>query len=226
MSTLERYKKKGGFVQILTLIESSEPAKADKFLSIIAQESPIWADAIKQKSLDLTKISSFTEKMISEAFESIPATVLATGLLKEPEAVRNKITSCLSPTLQKKIELAQADNPDPRPGDIIACRLRMIGSCRAAMTDNRIKPSQLPADLRIPEDIETQLSQASWSHALNTIDGEGLGNLKPASSNNELPADVTELRNRLSQSEDQVRALKSQVAELQNRIDQIKKIVL
>ena len=39
---IDRYKKKGGFIQLLNLLETSSKAKQDQFLGLISQESKIW----------------------------------------------------------------------------------------------------------------------------------------------------------------------------------------
>jgi hypothetical protein len=240
MSTLERYKKKGGFIQILTLIESSEPAKAEKFLSLIAQESQAWAEAIKEKSLTIHKIKDLDKTAQFEALERIPATVLANGLIKEAAEVRESIFSNLSQTLQKKIELAMNENPDPRPGDILACQLRIIASTRAAITEGRIKQSQLPKELQIPENIETSLSKVTWSQTLRDIVSAKTDEPPPptpslqaspqvtntsSNLNNSGGGDVLELKRRIQTLTEENQGLKNQVIELQNKINQVKNIL-
>lgn len=56
MSILQRYKKNGGFFQLIQLIESSSPAKQVKLLSAIEKEDPSWAQGLKNKAL---KFSNF-----------------------------------------------------------------------------------------------------------------------------------------------------------------------
>jgi hypothetical protein len=169
MSTLDRYKKKGGFVQILTLIETSEPAKSEKFLNIIAQESTVWAQAIKDKALSIEKIKTLGERVLAEALEELPPNVLATALVNQDPEGQNTILVCLSAGLRKKIENSLKESPEPRPGDIISCQLRVIGACRSAITDGRVKQSLLPKDLQIPEDIENQLAQAQLAQTIESV---------------------------------------------------------
>jgi len=233
MSALERYKKKGGFIQILTLIESSEPAKAEKFLALIAQESKIWAQTIKEKSLTIEKMKTLGEQVLSESLDTIPVPVLANALIKEPIETRNLILPCLNQTSRKKIELAMADNPSPRPGDILACQLRIISACRAAITDGRVKQNQLPKDLQIDEDIETTLSQETWTQALNNLPQEGsptnlvsqTAQSVSTNSSHSNSNEVTDLKKRLQKLSEENQHLKNQILDLQDKIIQIKKVV-
>jgi hypothetical protein len=220
VSTLERYKKKGGFIQILTLIESSEPTKAAKFLSIIEQESQTWAHAIKEKALTLEKIKKLEKSVLYEAFDALPATVLANAMIKSPD-LKEAIIPCLSAIKQKKTEVAMTENPDPRPGDIIACQLRMISALRAAITEGRVKQSSLPKELQISENIENELTQADWSKALASekIESSAQSDVSPNSTK------TTELQDRLQKLLEENHQLKKQVSDLQNKINQIKQII-
>ena len=40
MSMIDRYKKKGGFLQLLNLLETTGGEKREKFLKMIAEENP------------------------------------------------------------------------------------------------------------------------------------------------------------------------------------------
>jgi len=229
MGTLDRYKKKGGFIQILSLIESSEPAKAEKFLSIIAEESQVWADAIKEKALTLDKIKTFSESVLYESLETLPATVLANAMVKSPD-LKDAILPCLSPITRKKIELAMKENPDPRPGDILTCQLRLISACRTAIIEGRVKQTSIPKELQIPENIEMELAHATWAKALSDPNLEIAAQSNPVQTNtnsaSETSAELVELKRRLQKLLEENQHLKSQVIELQNKINQIKKVVL
>lgn len=59
MGMLDRYKKKGGFVQLLQLIETSPSKKQEQFLGLIAEESPAWEDTLRKKILTIDKVYSW-----------------------------------------------------------------------------------------------------------------------------------------------------------------------
>lgn len=219
MSTIDRYKKKGGFIQILSLIESSEPAKAQKFLDIISQESKVWAQAIIDKSLTVSKISHFEERALIEALGGLPATVMAVALKDEPKEVRDRILSSQSQTQQKKIENAESDNPEPRPGDIISCKIRLVTSTRQAITEGRIKMSSLPLDLQISENVETELSSANWSNALNQVTEP-----KATSSESQSPETKQEIAELSKKAQKLQTEIKSAQIELALVLEKLKKL--
>ena len=68
MSMLSRYKRAGGFVQLLSLIETSGPSKREKFLEIIRGESSSWGEAIERHSLSIDRIFSWPDEVITEIF--------------------------------------------------------------------------------------------------------------------------------------------------------------
>ncbi|MEM7645745.1 MAG: hypothetical protein AAF203_02445 [Pseudomonadota bacterium] len=51
MSVLARYRKPGGFRQLLQLIETSQPAKQAKLIEVIQREDPHWARLIEKKKI-------------------------------------------------------------------------------------------------------------------------------------------------------------------------------
>lgn len=225
MGTLERYQKKGGFSQIVSLIESSEPEKAKKFLTIIASESPIWEQAIRNKSLSIVKIADFAERLLTEALVTLPANIIAVALTKEPLEVRTKFFNALGGNIQKKIENADRDNPEPRAGEIIACQLKIISAIRAAITDGRIKQNQLPTELQIADNIETQLANETWSASLQVTPLKVSEPLAPKGQPTVNHEDTLDLKRKIHHLIEENQSLKGQLQEAQNRLQQIKKWV-
>ncbi|RYZ83809.1 MAG: hypothetical protein EOP04_19245 [Proteobacteria bacterium] len=68
---LDRYKKKGGFSQLLNLIETSGGRKQEQFLGLIAQENPAWERELKSKILTVDRIFSWPEDVMSEVLSRI-----------------------------------------------------------------------------------------------------------------------------------------------------------
>ncbi|MCS6838553.1 MAG: hypothetical protein NZ480_06865 [Bdellovibrionaceae bacterium] len=233
MSSLERYKKKGGFLQLLSLVESSEPAKAERFLQLIQQEGEPWVAMILKKRLTLEKVSRLPERVISEALEVLPANVLAVAYWKEPEEVRQQVFQKLSPVLKKKIENAFRDIHDPRPGDIISCQIRIFQSVRQTLHNGSIPQNLIPEDLRIPNDIEDQLTLATLSQKLKTNASSrssvtnsstpSLGKTGAADERGDYEKENRELKMRLSVLEQENEHLKKIISELNQKLALIKK---
>lgn len=229
MGTLDRYQKKGGFVQLVSLIESADPDKSKKFLNLIEQESQPWEKAIREKSLTLEKIVTFDSRVLSDPLEGLPHSVIAVAICKESENIKQKLFEALSPVFLNKVENALKDNTDPRPGDIIACQIRIIEVIRKAMNEGRIKISQIPESLQIPEGLEAQLTKASWTETLKakTVDSDSpltQESLSPSASvSGGAPSPELTKKIHLLLEENQI--LKTQISQLERKINEIKKLV-
>jgi flagellar motor switch protein FliG len=66
MSKLSRFKKNGGFQQLLMLIESCEPEKQKSLLQMVASEDPGWAHLIKVKALTFGRIIQWPVDILME----------------------------------------------------------------------------------------------------------------------------------------------------------------
>lgn len=69
MSVLARYRKPGGFRQLLLLIETSQPVKQEKLLEVVAKEDPDWAELLRQKKIDAEMILSWDPSHLVVVFE-------------------------------------------------------------------------------------------------------------------------------------------------------------
>ena len=66
MSTLTRFRKPGGFQQLLNLMETSEPAKRETLFKLIASEDPGWARLVLLKSLSFDRIIAWPAEALME----------------------------------------------------------------------------------------------------------------------------------------------------------------
>ncbi len=71
MGMISRYKKPGGFKQLLELVETSGKIKQDKFMVIINEEDPNWARAIQERMLTLDKILCWSDQIQAEIFSRL-----------------------------------------------------------------------------------------------------------------------------------------------------------
>ena len=71
MSILARYRKPGGFRQLLQLIETSQPVKQAKLLDVVEKEDPSWADLIRQKKLSPEMVLTWDLDHLTTIFESM-----------------------------------------------------------------------------------------------------------------------------------------------------------
>lgn len=71
MSVLARYKKPGGFRQLLRLIETSQPIKQNKLIDAIAKENPQWAEMVQAKKITVEMVLSWSDDNLVIIFENM-----------------------------------------------------------------------------------------------------------------------------------------------------------
>jgi hypothetical protein len=90
MSTLGRFRKPGGFQQLLVLIETCEPTKQKNLLHLIGVEDPGWAHLVKVKALTFERVLSWPVEILMEVTPPLPDQILASSykmaeLISTPE---------------------------------------------------------------------------------------------------------------------------------------------
>lgn len=112
MSILARYRKHGGFKQLLKLIETSTSEKREKLLTVIEKEDAHWATEIRAKALSVDRIFSWKSETLYIITKHMKARHLCL-LIKRHEDLFEKIKPELNMEELKKIEdlLLEVDNP-------------------------------------------------------------------------------------------------------------------
>ncbi len=64
-SILSRYRKPGGFRQLLLLIETSVPAKQETLLKAVEKEDPSWAQLLRDKKITAEMVLSWDVEHLS-----------------------------------------------------------------------------------------------------------------------------------------------------------------
>ena len=73
---LARFRKTGGFQQLVTLIETSPPTKQKILLELVAKEDPGWAHLLKDKLLSFERILSWPPTILLEITSLLPDQIL------------------------------------------------------------------------------------------------------------------------------------------------------
>ena len=151
MSTLKRYRKAGGFKQLLNLIESSTSAKKEQLLKLISVEDKRWAAEIEKRMLTLTKVLSWKLEAIEKVLLLIPEQTWPKALFHLPEAERQKWFVDLikfQPQNKQKQLQDYFSSLKPSSGEVEAAQLLII---------KKIREMQLAGDFR-PEHFDPNLS--------------------------------------------------------------------
>ena len=228
MGMLDRYKKKGGFLQLLILIEGLGRQKQDQFMGLIAQENPTWENALRKRILTWEKIVSWQPEQLREILTRLQPLTLATALAGS-SATSVEIVLSVVPE-RRKIQ-ALLDESKASPAEISTCIRKCIEETRAILNDGLIKVEKIDPEMIVPENIEELLL-----HAQNEQKTEAV--LGGAEKSGESPA--TELRfdgppsakddsldflkKKINQLTLENGSLKHEIAVLRGKLDQIRKI--
>lgn len=244
MGMLDRYKKKGGFIQLLNLLETSTKSKQEQFLTLIAQENATWEMELKKRVLTVDKIVDWPREPLSEIISRIQPLTLAVALRKFEVPKREEILSVLSQSDKRKI-LSLIDETNPNPAEISTCLSKIVAEVRSLIQQGIIKLEKFNPDLAVPENIEEQINQKNQGISLlepdasfsstssHTDDGDvkldfsGANNKKEISGNDKIDTLREEndfLKKKIHQLTQETTTLRIEVSVLKNKLEQIKKI--
>ncbi len=231
MGMLDRYKKKGGFFQLLQLLETSPAAKREQFLKLIEGESPAWEEALRKRILTITRVYGWEGQYLVEIFSRVQPLTLANALHGNPPDQVEQVLSCLPPISKRKIVDLMAES-NPTAGEKGSCIVRLLSEVRGFCSQGIIRLEKVDPELRIPENIEEVLNSAGFStpsydyeavkkdSAPNVVgDADDHPKASPGS------AQETEfLKRKVNQLVAEVNTLKNENSVLRDKLTQIKRI--
>ena len=161
MSMIDRYKKRGGFVQLVNLLETMGHEKREKYLGLIAAEDPNWEGAIKQKMLTLDRLSRWAPPFLMEFLPELPIPVLASAFNGMPEDKRQLLFTGLPFAIKKRVEDAMKER-NSTPAEIASGQMKILNEARNFISQGKIKLDKCDPEMIIPEDIEDRLANYSY----------------------------------------------------------------
>ncbi len=229
MGMLDRYKKKGGFFQLLQLLETSPLAKREQFLGLIASESPAWEDALRKRILTINRVYSWESQYLVEVFSRVPPLTLANAMHGSPPEQVEQLLSCLPPISRRKIGDLMAES-NPNPAEKTTCIAKLLSEVRGYISQGIIRLEKVDPDLLVPENIEEMLSMGGYTTPLNfetTSDKKETASTSSASApevDSSTQQEVDFLKRKMNQLVSEVNALKHENSVLKDKLSQIKKI--
>jgi hypothetical protein len=158
MSLLDRYKKAGGFVQLLTLLETCGQAKREKFLQMILEENALWHDALKQRLLSLEKVLTWPQEYITEiSSRALPITLAAISKATTEEQSQKLLAGLPHSSFSKIREVLE--NKTFSPAETTSSIEKFLGETRGCIQQGIVKLEKFAPELVTPDDIEDQLSK-------------------------------------------------------------------
>ncbi len=235
MGMLDRYKKKNGFIQLLTLIETSGKQKQEQFLNLIGQESKSWELGIRKYMFSIERILKWDVQYRAEIFSRVQPLTLSTVLHgMSPEQVEVML-SCMSISDKRKI-IGMIGERNPTPAEKVTCILKMISEVRAFSLGGVIKLEKADPEMAIPENIEDVLNQQhqQGANSVDTVssDSEPVKEVlnfdgpkhETSSGGRHNSEEVDFLKKKVNQLTSENNALKHDLNIFRNKLEQIKKI--
>jgi hypothetical protein len=225
MSSLQRYKKSGGFVQLLSLIETFGPDKKKKFLEMIEAESPLWAKALRDKMLSLERIFGWNEEIVIDIFKRMPVKSQAFALQGMKEEYKSKIIKFISQSEQRRMNDV-IEESKPKPEEFQAALLKIVETTRQLLKDRELQPERFDAELAIPEDYEQKIEDEGANAAALAMvpHAPSVSSDTPAAAAQGQTADVYQLQRSLGLVLKENKQLKEEVRILRDKLEQIRKI--
>ncbi len=158
MAMLDRYKKTGGFNQLLTLLETCGAQKRTKFLEIIRAEDPRWADALESKSIDLNRFLSWGDSAVAEVTGAMLDINVAMVIASLEAAQQARILATLAHIKRKKVEDLLASQT-PSPAEVATSVNRLFETIRKLAQDGVLRIDKIDPNVFVDSDIEDRLKQ-------------------------------------------------------------------
>lgn len=232
MGMLDRYKKSGGFLQILSLIETCGPQKQEKFLKIIDEEDPRWAEAIRKKMLSVERILTWSNDTLAEIAGTLQVLTLATALHGLTEKQAEKLLKTFPHSKKRQIEELKSEK-EGTPGEVSAAYMKIIVEVRNMVSQGYLRLDKVDSELAIEEDIEDLLAQGAFFNKPSADEG-GLdftvadamsGGNPPDGADEKTKQEYAAFKKKLLGLNRENTLLKQEVTTLKTRLEKIKKLV-
>lgn len=231
MGMLDRYKKKGGFFQLLQLLETSPLTKREQFLGLISGESPAWEEALRVRILTIDRVYNWDGQYLVEIFSRVQPLTLAYALHGSPPEKVEQLLGCLPPISKRKITDLLAES-NPTPAEKSTCVSKMLSEVRGFISQGILRLDKIDPELHIPENIEEMLNSSGFKTPTFEYDAVKkdpkphiVGEVTdPGVAGTGAQQEVEFLKRKMNQLASEVNALKHENSVLKDKLTQIKKI--
>lgn len=136
---LLRFRKKGGFFQLLYLIESCEPQKQKSLLHTVALEDPGWAHLIRLKMLSLHKVLSWPQQALEELVPQLSDQMVAVLYFELNDVDRERWINAVSYKKTHKIK-ELIEHLKPTSAEKSTATLKLIQKIRELESSGEFNP--------------------------------------------------------------------------------------
>ena len=158
MSMLDRYRKPGGFLQLLALIEACPISKQEKLLEVVALEDLRWSETVRAKMLSIDRIYGWNDETLAEIFGALQDLTVAVALSVAPADFKNRITGFFAQSRLRKID-ELLSSKGATPAEVSSTHLKIIEAVRKMGTDGFLRFEKIDPALVVLEGIDDFLAQ-------------------------------------------------------------------
>lgn len=222
---LDRYKKSGGFIALLTLLETSPLAKRDNFLRLIKEENPAWEEALIGRILTLEKIFSWPSEAVMEITARVQPMYLAAISGSLAPEMQQKLMTGIPVTVKRQMDEILKDKQFT-PAEISTCRDKFLQETRGLISTNVLKLDKFDPSMAVPEGIEDKIGAKPKLSAVDDISAS----LKidvPSSAgggSKEQADEISALRKKINLVAQENVTLKQENIILKDKLEKIKRI--
>jgi flagellar motor switch protein FliG len=159
MSMLNRFRKPGGFQQLLLLLETCEPGKQQSLMKLLGSEDPGWAHLVKLKSLSFSRILSWPTEILMEITAPLPDRVLATIYFMAGDETRfgspplKEKWSQSMPSMKSREVQEMARTQSFSPAEQMAATIKLIQTVRELESKGQLRLASFDPALEIDKRI-------------------------------------------------------------------------
>lgn len=221
---LDRYRKSGGFVQLVNLIETCGKEKQEKLLLTIRAEDPAWEEKIRAKLLSVQRVLSWNPIYVGEIVARMPAINVATMLHGLPKEKWDVLLGTMTQLGRKQIE-ENSGNSKPSGADIATSMAKFLSEARQAILAGTLRLEKVDPDLAIEEGIEEKIGYnvSLWALSIDALIETGVSaQLQDVDMIG--GSEIMELRKRLQHLERENASFKRELRIATEKLEQIRKI--
>ena len=151
MSVLQRYRKRGGFLKLLQLVETSDPKKQETLLKVIEKEDKHWAESIRKKSLTFDRFCTWRVETQYTILSNLTDQYKFIACKRLPESVFTALMDHMNDDERITFDNDYQHIKEPLDGEFLAAQARLFETIRELNEENVIVLSQIDPSLTIPD---------------------------------------------------------------------------
>lgn len=151
MSVLARYRKPGGFKQLLQLIETSQPVKQEKLLEVVEKEDPRWAEMIREKKITPAMVLSWKPDHLVVIFEHMMPRHCACIFKVWEDGKLKEYASYFKEDKFRDLKNMIDDSSEPSDSEIVAAHNHMLETVRYLDEEKKINLRHIDPTLDLSE---------------------------------------------------------------------------